>query len=84
MLSTSILLKYTSFLSLQSTLIQHFLRRTFSSAEPTSLLINSPIQYRQARRSFDQHQSQWRWFRELFVTFSRYLWFVELKEMRAS
>ncbi|ORY76926.1 putative deacetylase LmbE-like domain-containing protein [Leucosporidium creatinivorum] len=80
-LSTSVLLKFTSLLSLPSFTILHFLRRLLPSTSPTSLLINSLSQYRQARLSFDQHQSQWRWFRSLFVTFSRYLWFVELKEL---
>lgn len=81
-LSTSVLLKFTSALSLPSITFLHFLRRLLSSSSsPTSLLINSPSQYQQARLSFDQHQSQWRWFRSLFVTFSRYLWFVELKEL---
>lgn len=71
--STPLLLKYASLLSLPHAIITHYL-----SPAPSSLFINGPAGYAQARQSFDAHASQARWFRTLFVRFSRYLWFTEL------
>ncbi|GAA5876710.1 hypothetical protein JCM8547_002025 [Rhodosporidiobolus lusitaniae] len=76
--STNLLAKFSSFLFLPVAVARHFARRTGSSS---SLFINSWAQYRQTRRSFSAHASQARWFRTLFVSFSRYLWFVRLERV---
>ena len=72
--STDVLSKYTSLLSLPFVLLHHRLR-----GRSTSLVVNSPSQYLRTRVSFAQHESQARWFRSLFILFSRYLWFVQLE-----
>ncbi|KAM0748269.1 LmbE-like protein [Meredithblackwellia eburnea MCA 4105] len=74
--STSLLFKYTSILGLPFEL---FLRQIGSQPSPSSLFFNSPRQYLRTRRAFSKHESQWRWFRTLFVSFSRYLWWVEVQ-----
>ncbi|KAJ8292767.1 Electron transfer flavoprotein subunit beta [Rhodotorula toruloides] len=65
--STPLFAKYTSLVLLPF----HTIRTILSPS--TALFVNTPRQYLQTRRSFDAHQSQKRWFRELFVSFSRYL-----------
>ncbi|BGP50133.1 hypothetical protein JCM10450v2_006044 [Rhodotorula kratochvilovae] len=74
--STSLLAKYTSALLLPFTLLQRLLS---TSPADSALFISSLSQYRATRRSFDAHQSQAVWFRSLFVSFSRYLWWIELR-----
>ncbi|BGP26183.1 Putative electron transfer flavoprotein subunit [Rhodotorula toruloides] len=76
--STPVLAKYTSLVLL----LFHAIRSILSPS--TALFVNSPLQYLQTRRSFDAHQSQKRWFRELFVSFSRYLWYVSLRRALAA
>lgn len=71
--STPLVPKYCSLFSLPFALASHFLSPT-----PSSLFVNGPSGYAQARESFGAHASQARWFRTLFVSFSRYLWFCEL------
>lgn len=71
--STPLFAKYTSLVLLPF----HTIRTVLSPS--TALFVNTPRQYLQTRRSFDAHQSQKRWFRELFVSFSRYLWYVSLR-----
>ncbi|GAA6031442.1 hypothetical protein JCM8097_005661 [Rhodosporidiobolus ruineniae] len=75
--STSVLTKFTSLLLLPLVLLRHLLRADESGA----LFVNSWRQYLETHRSFAAHASQARWFRTLFVTFSRYLWYVELKRI---
>lgn len=77
--STSVLAKYTSLLLLPFTLLQRVWPS--SSRSRDALFVNSLAQYRATRRSFDAHQSQAVWFRSLFVSFSRYLWWVELRRV---
>lgn len=70
--------KYLSLLSLPYAIASHYL-----SPQPSSLFVSSLAGYRQARASFDAHESQKRWFRFLFTHFSRYLWFGELIKVEA-
>ncbi|GAA5846136.1 hypothetical protein JCM9279_005832 [Rhodotorula babjevae] len=80
--STSVLAKYTSLVLLPLTLLSRLLPSTSSSASPPpGLFINSLAQYRATRRSFAAHESQAVWFRTLFVSWSRYLWWVELRRV---
>ncbi|GAA5838631.1 hypothetical protein JCM11251_003246 [Rhodosporidiobolus azoricus] len=79
-LSSNMLAKYTSVVLLPVVLVDRFVRSVVGK-ESRSLFINSWAQYRQTRRSFDAHASQARWFRTLFVSFSRYLWFVEVESL---
>lgn len=76
--SSNVLLKFTSILSLPFALLRHAMQRltvTATTSSP-SLFVSGPAGFMQAYRSFDQHQSQRKWFRTLFIGFSRYLWFV--------
>ncbi|KAL8290567.1 hypothetical protein RQP46_002825 [Phenoliferia psychrophenolica] len=77
--STDLLSKYSSLLSLPFVLLERQFPLLRGPRLPSSLFINSPTQYLQARVSFAQHESQKRWFRSLFILFSRYLWFVNLE-----
>ena len=70
--STDLLSKYSSVLSLPFVIIDRL------RGPSSSLIVNSPAQYLQARVSFAHHKSQARWFRSLFILFSRYLWFLRL------
>ncbi|GAA5873658.1 hypothetical protein JCM1840_002993 [Sporobolomyces johnsonii] len=75
--STNVLAKYTSILLLPLAVAQHAIETVISRRRSSSLFLSSMAQYRAARQSFDAHQSQTRWFRTLFVTASRYLWYVQ-------
>ncbi|GAA6024492.1 hypothetical protein JCM10207_004513 [Rhodosporidiobolus poonsookiae] len=79
--STTVLAKYTSTALLPLSVLQHVLGVAFGRRPARSLFINSPLQYIQTRRSFAVHRSQSRWFRTLFVLFSRYLWFVSVDRL---
>ncbi|GAA6058348.1 hypothetical protein JCM3770_005845 [Rhodotorula araucariae] len=76
--STSLLAKYTSALLLPVSVLQRLLP---FSPSADALFVSSVRQYRSTRCSFDAHQSQAIWFRSLFVSFSRYLWWVELRRV---
>ncbi|GAA5922720.1 hypothetical protein JCM1841_001118 [Sporobolomyces salmonicolor] len=78
--STNVLAKYTSVLLLPVAVVQHALDVVISRRR-TSLFLSSIAQYRTTRQSFAAHQSQTRWFRTLFVTASRYLWYVQADRM---
>ncbi|GAA5919630.1 hypothetical protein JCM6882_006882 [Rhodosporidiobolus microsporus] len=77
--STFVAFKFTSFLLLPVVLAKH--AAYGAGQRSASLFVNSWRQYGRARASFDAHASQARWFRSLFVTFSRYLWFVEVERV---
>jgi len=91
--STNTLAKYSSIFGLPWTLTARAWRRRrrchqLSNVQPdqkaryrSSLFINTPAQYLQARQAFAQHRTQRVWFRDLYLLFSRYLWFVELTEI---
>lgn len=76
--STGVLAKFTALLLLPLAVLQQLLHTTLDSSASSSLFINTWRDYLQTRRSFAAHKSQTRWFRTLFVSFSRYLWFVRL------
>lgn len=77
--STSILSKFTSLLSLPPTLLKSYLHPTPFA----SVFVSTREGYWKARESFGQHSSQSRWYRTLFMLFSRYLWIVELRDVEA-
>ncbi|GAA5917647.1 hypothetical protein JCM8208_006173 [Rhodotorula glutinis] len=79
--STSVLAKYTSVLLLPLALFSRLVPSPSPSSPSTALFINSLAQYRATRRSFAAHESQAVWFRTLFVSASRYLWWVELRRV---
>ncbi|GAA5848925.1 hypothetical protein JCM5353_000168 [Sporobolomyces roseus] len=76
--SSNVLAKYTSLLLLPFALLKHFLSSTLQSSSTSSLFVSSFDHYARARQSFKAHQSQSRWFRTLFVSASRYLWYVQV------
>ncbi|GAA6063404.1 hypothetical protein JCM10212_005471 [Sporobolomyces blumeae] len=80
--STDILSKYTSIALLPLALLRHVAATSLSrSRRDSSLFLNSFEQFAIARRSFGAHASQARWFRTLFVSASRYLWYIELERI---
>ncbi|GAA5860742.1 hypothetical protein JCM3774_006271 [Rhodotorula dairenensis] len=72
--STNVLAKFTSVLLLPYVVVSHTLLA--SNRDETAIFVSSLRQYRAALASFHAHQSQARWFRTLFIYFSRYLWYV--------
>lgn len=76
--SSNVVAKYTSLLLLPFALLKHFISSTLQSSSTSSLFVNSFDGYARARKSFEAHQSQKRWFRTLFVSASRYLWYVQI------
>ncbi|GAA5977454.1 hypothetical protein JCM10908_004984 [Rhodotorula pacifica] len=73
--STNVLAKFTSLLLLPPLL----LRRTLfaDNVDGSAYFVSSFRRYRLALASFHAHRSQARWFRTLFIYFSRYLWYVD-------
>lgn len=74
--STNLLSKFSSLLSLPPTLLTSY----FFPHSSASVFISDMTGYQKARESFGAHESQSRWYRSLFVLFSRYLWVVELRD----
>ncbi|TKA52563.1 hypothetical protein B0A53_04571 [Rhodotorula sp. CCFEE 5036] len=77
--STSIFAKFTSVFLLPFVVLRQTLVNT--RREDAAVFVNSIGQYRLTRASFHAHQSQARWFRTLFVSFSRYLWYVSVSRV---
>lgn len=71
--STSVVAKFTSVLLLPWAVIRHVLA---ADSERKALFINTWSQYGRALDSFRAHESQARWFRTLFIYFSRYMWYI--------
>ncbi|GAA5990670.1 hypothetical protein JCM11641_001270 [Rhodosporidiobolus odoratus] len=78
--STSILAKFTSCILMPFALLSYAYRILLGDGSP-SLFFNTWDRYLRTRRAFACHKSQARWFRSLFVTFSRYLWYVRLERV---
>ena len=70
--STSIFAKFTSVFLLPFVVLRQTLVNT--RREDAAVFVNSIGQYH-------AHQSQARWFRTLFVSFSRYLWYVSVSRV---
>lgn len=77
--STSIFAKFTSVFLVPFVVLRQTLLNT--KREDAAVFVNSIRQYRLTRASFHAHQSQARWFRTLFVCFSRYLWYVSVSRV---
>ncbi|BGP18131.1 hypothetical protein JCM10213_007736 [Rhodosporidiobolus nylandii] len=77
--STNVLAKFTSALLLPLACFKRGVAAL--QGQRGALFVNSWAQYWQARRSFAAHASQARWFRTLFVSFSGYMWYVELERV---
>lgn len=77
--SSTVVAKFSGLLTLPLVVVTHIV--IGRSGGSGSLIASSLRDYAQAHASFNQHRSQWRWYRTLFVLFSRYLWFVELQKV---
>ncbi|GAA5960617.1 hypothetical protein JCM3765_005878 [Sporobolomyces pararoseus] len=77
--SANILAKYTSLALLPFAFVKHIVSGIVSPSKGSSSLFASSFKsFALARASFAAHKSQSRWFRTLFVSASRYLWYVQL------
>lgn len=66
--------KFSHILTVPYLIVAHFLHNADSAKEDSHLYLSDPWQYLIARDSFKQHASQQRWFRDLYVGLSRYMW----------
>lgn len=72
--SSSVLMKFSNILSLPLTSLTQLIK----GPSGQSLLLSTPQEVRQANEAFGQHSSQAVWFRWLYCTFSKYVWWNEL------
>ncbi|KAF2733564.1 phosphatidylinositol glycan class L [Polyplosphaeria fusca] len=80
--STNVLRKYLSLLDAPATIIGALVKRKELGDYPTPLMfVGSPVGYRTAQKAMTTaHQSQMRWFRWGWITFSRYMIMNDLKK----
>lgn len=80
--TTSIFRKYLSLVDAPATLVGSVISKKELGSFPTPLLfVSSPIGYRTAQKAMTTaHESQMRWFRWGWITFSRYMILNDLKK----
>ena len=83
--TTNMLRKYLSVMDAPLTILAALVRKKELGRFPTPLLFASgPVNYRSAQKAMTTaHQSQMRWFRWGWITFSRYMILNDLKKEKA-
>jgi N-acetylglucosaminylphosphatidylinositol deacetylase len=81
--SVNLIRKYSGLWDLPYTLVWYYPRILFGSltASTSGLIVASPSMYMRSRRAFSAHASQYSWDRVLYLLFSRYMYYNELRRV---